>query len=89
MKKDDLKKVHLEWIDSKSWSGWHGYEAALEWAESDGLKCETVAYLVFEDDVRVAIAPNLFLGEDGKTVESLGDIMCIPKIAIQKRRYLK
>lgn len=82
--------IRVEWLDSNTWSGWHSVANSLQWAKSEFAKCESVGYLVYENEEKLVLAMNLFYGkdEDPEIVETFGDLMAIPKFAIKKRELV-
>ena len=85
--KGNIDLIKIEWLDSNTYHGWHSVADSLDWAENGILDCESIGYLLYEDDKRLVLAMNLFFGKDGdpELVSSFGEVMIIPKIAIKNR----
>lgn len=68
----------IQWIDSSSIQRWEPSETYLDYARDAKLICESVGYVVYESDDRVAVVQNLASRE-------MDNMMVIPKVAIQLR----
>lgn len=73
--KDYMKTLIIDWVDSASSDSLNGI-----------AKCQTIGFLIKETDEYVAIAQNR---DTGKNFCPFGEIICIPKVAITKKRIIK
>lgn len=69
--------VLVDWLDSNGTKGWHDPDVMLA-AARGSMACQTVGWVLYEDDDRLALVPSQ--AEAG----SLCDVTTIPKIVITK-----
>jgi hypothetical protein len=74
----------VDWIDSASHSGWHTEDEAAK--DYRAVDCQSVGFVVKETDRELILA--LSRSPDADFAPWSG-AMCIPKVAIRKRRILK
>jgi hypothetical protein len=73
-----MKVVHIQWLDSvREDDGWHKYESATK----ERLLCDSVGYVLHEDDDFIEIAQNI-------TDNAVLFTIAIPKQAIIKQELL-
>ena len=78
-KGNELKKIHIKWIDSVGTGGW-----VNDHQDAD-MRCETVGFWLSETKDMVKVALNKsHCGE-----KSFGHYIQIPKVAIKGRRWVR
>jgi hypothetical protein len=74
--------VHVQWVDSMRTGGWRSRNEAVEDFERDDLACESVGFLLAENDERVMICRD-------RSARLVDDTMIIPRVAIRSVKELK
>lgn len=80
------KYVYVEWLDSMSVSGWLAPRDIEEACGNGALQCETLGFLVNENDHSVTVSASISLCDDGETINSASDPITIPWCAITNIR---
>lgn len=83
----DRRPVYVEWVDSMAISGWFSPRIVAE--EAGGLRCETLGFLVHEDEESVTVSSSVSLTPKGDGINSSSDPMSIPRCAIRVLRYIE
>lgn len=87
--RDQFRKIWVEWIDSTSYANrWFLREELESILEQANMKCESIGYLLDEDDERIVIVNHLAYGDHGGIHEVHGP-MLIPIVAITDWEWLE
>lgn len=70
--------IKVKWLDSASEYGWKPIQNGIG---NINLECESVGYLVFEDDLEIVIIQSL-------NDYQISDLLHIPKVVILSREIL-
>lgn len=93
MAKISKKLIYIEWADTTSpmnGKSWWYEDEAIQWAEEqDYWVCQT-GFVIKETKKYLLLAGHYNITyADGETIESLGQIIRIPKTWIRKRKEIK
>jgi hypothetical protein len=78
--------AYVRWIDSFGVSpGW----GSLDPENCKPIYCESVGYVIFEDDEIVTVAPHRTLPHPSQPENHYCGDMTIPKVSIMERRELR
>lgn len=75
----EMELVWIRWIDASQRAGWHELDDAIRVAADGSLECESVGWVIREDEDSVSLAPNK------STEEQVADITTISKRVILER----
>ena len=78
------KLVLVEWVDSNGGGGWDEPKTVLRNAEENTLGCETVGWLLAENDRYLLVASSRTTSSD----KQVRDAMQIPRCAVLRVRTL-
>lgn len=86
--KDQFRKIWVEWIDSTSHSArWYHRGEVEDILETTDLRCESVGFLLDEDDEKLTLTFSLAL-QDDQIIQTHG-VHMIPIVAITDWEYLE
>jgi hypothetical protein len=81
--KKKYKLVYIEWEDIISTdSGWHTYEEAVEWTETENSIVVQVGYVIVDNSKHLVITESYFQNN------TIGTVVRIPKSVIRKYKEL-
>lgn len=80
----------IEWLDSVGHNNgrWGRLSEVREWCTPEGLRHESVGWVIFEDDVSLAFCGSRGLEAHNNGECNVCDVMQIPKAAILSRTIL-
>lgn len=82
-----MKLVHVSWVDSGCEQGWQLAKDALRLADENPLLCETVGWVLADNERYLLLVPNRTPGR-GEASDMVCDAMQIPVEAIREVRTL-
>ena len=86
MNLEDLKPVKVTWIDSCASNVW----TYIDEEPSHNMQCESIGYLIRENNEEVLIALNVGLTNKVSTeISQYGCSICIPRVAVKEIKYLE
>ena len=87
-KKNSIRFVYVEWIDSHTFGGWKNVIRHVEDAEEDTLLCKSVGLLLKKKKDRIIICQSVST-PNGTDIDNVTEILTIPAISIKKLKYLQ
>jgi hypothetical protein len=79
-----MSVVWVRWIDSNTFNGWQQPKDVLPlMADPEHMHCESVGFLFHEDE------KQLVLAGDQSDSGAVGELMCIPQVAVVERRVIR
>ena len=73
-----MRAERVVWLDSASHDGWHNPKEQIY----RPVKCETLGFVVAEDEVSISLAATF------ESADQVAQVMTIPKSVIQSRNAL-
>lgn len=81
------KMVKVEWLDSVGRTGWRNRQVILDDSPYEDLLHESVGFLVHEDEHSITLTHSRSAAKSA--LDSVDDVIRIPKVAITKRREVR